>query len=270
MADRILVLIPCYNCENQIGRVLEQFTDPAMRDRFETLLVLDNQSRDGTIAAAQRAALKLNLKDVLVGRNQENYGLGGSHKAGFAYADAAGYTHVVVLHGDDQGHIRDLVPTLDQGLHRSHDACLGSRFMRRSKLHGYSPFRIFGNYTFNLLFSVGSLSVVSDLGSGLNIFSKSIFSDPRVLRYSDDLRFNVYLLLDAIDQKRRLTFFPISWREDDQVSNVKMASQAAKTIEILYEYLFRRAFFRTGEHRQVARAEYRFDIIENQLDGAKA
>jgi len=262
MSDRILVFIPSYNCETQIGRVLEQFTIETSK-WFEEILVLDNGSKDRTLEMAAAAAAKVHVNKVTIGRNIDNYNLGGSHKSAFAYAESAGYTHVVVLHGDDQGDIHDLLPTLEHGLHNTYDACLGSRFMKESKLIGYSNFRIFGNYVFNALFSIGSFSRVADLGSGLNIFARPVFTDQAVLRFSDDLRFNIYLLLTAIDQKRNLKFFPISWREDDQVSNVKMTSQALKTLEILWDYMFRRERFRTNDHRAVPHSRYEFEVIAN-------
>ena len=259
--DRILVFIPAYNCENQIGRVLRQFTRPSAESRFEAVLVLDNCSTDGTVEAALAAKDNLGLTNLIVARNRENYGLGGSHKAAFSFAASEEYSHVVVLHGDDQGDIEDLMPVLDQGWHRSYVACLGSRFSRRSKLAGYSAFRVVGNYVFNALFTIGTRRLVSDLGSGLNIFARSAFSDPRLLAYSDDLRFNVFLLLGAFDARWTLTFFPISWREDDQVSNVKMASQALNTLSILADYIVRRQRLRTTDHRRIRRTAYPFDII---------
>lgn len=265
--DRILVFIPCYNCELQIGRVLAQFTEE-ISERFEEVLVLDNGSKDRTLEMAIASAGTAHVNKVTIGRNLENYNLGGSHKTAFAYAEASGYTHVVVLHGDDQGDIRDIIPVIDQGWHRTFDACLGSRFMHKSKLIGYSNFRVFGNHVFNLLFSIGSFSRVADLGSGLNIFARSIFNDQAVLRYSDDLRFNIYLLLSAIDQKRNLKFFPISWREVDQVSNVKMTSQALKTLSILWDYIFRRVRFRSNDHRAVAYTNYDFDVTAKVISGS--
>jgi glycosyltransferase involved in cell wall biosynthesis len=260
MFDRILVFIPCYNCAPQIGRVLAQFS-PEIGKRFEEILILDNGSNDRTVEAAISAAATAHVNKVTIGRNRENFNLGGSHKAAFAYAADGGYSHIVVLHGDDQGDIRDLLPVLDQGLHGKFDACLGSRFMPKSKLIGYSVFRIFGNYVFNFLFSLCSLSRVADLGSGLNIFARTIFTGPAVLRFSDDLRFNIYLLLSARDQKRQLAFFPISWREDDQVSNVKMTSQALKTLGILRDYMIRRERFRSHDYRAVPYSSYEFDVI---------
>lgn len=258
--DRILVFIPAYNCAAQIGRVLAQF-DTVAAGRFAEILVLDNGSKDGTQEAALAAAQSVKACPVTVARNRANYNLGGSHKSAFAYAVAQGCTHVVVLHGDDQGHIRDLMPILDRGEHRRHDACLGARFERGSRLQGYSRFRVFGNHVFNALFSVASLRRIVDLGSGLNIFAKSVFADPSLERYADDLRFNVYLLLGMIDRGMSFEFFPISWREDDQVSNVKIVSQSLKTLQILQEYSLKRAMFRTGEHRAVAHGSYEFDVV---------
>lgn len=87
-------------------------------------------------------------------RNDQNYGLGGSHKVAFGYAAAHGYEHLVVLHGDDQGAIADLLPILNDGTYKKYDCCLGSRFMKGSKTGGYSALRTWGNYGFNWLFSL--------------------------------------------------------------------------------------------------------------------
>lgn len=260
MADRILVFIPAYNCAPQIGRVLAQF-DSVPKGWFEEILVLDNGSKDGTREAAIEAARSVKACPVTVARNRDNYNLGGSHKTAFAYAERQGCTHVVVLHGDDQGHISDLMPVLERGDHRTNDACLGARFARGSRLQGYSRFRIFGNYVYNALFSAVARRRVVDLGSGLNIFARPVFTEPGITRYADDLRFNNYLLLGLVDQGKTFMFFPISWREDDQVSNVKIVSQSLRTLKILGEYGFRRSAFRNGDHRDVPRDSYDFEVI---------
>ena len=260
MADRILVFIPCYNCEAQIGRVLGQFAG-GVGARFAEILVLDNHSRDATVEAALAASDRPRSTRVTVARNRENYGLGGSHKAAFAYAVREGYSHVVTLHGDDQGHIRDLLPILDAGRHRRAAACLGARFVRGAKLTNYSAFRIFGNQVFNALFTGVTGTRVVDLGSGLNIFGPEIFAAPSLPFWSDDLRFNIFLLLDAIHRRLVLDPFPIEWREEDQVSNVRMASQAAATLRMLAGYALRRGRFLATDHRAVARKDYRFDAV---------
>ncbi len=258
--DRLLVFIPAYNCAPQIGRVLTKF-NALPRGTFEEILVVDNQSKDNTREAALDAAQIVRDIKVTVVRNRDNYGLGGSHKSAFAYASAQGFTHVIVLHGDDQGDIADVLPVLAAGLHRRYDCCLGSRFSRRSKLKGYALTRRLGNFVFNALFSLVSGRVITDLGSGLNIINRATFTDPAILRYSDDLRFNCYLLLGLVDAGRSFRFFPISWAEEDQISNVKIVSQSINTLKILVQYLFSRRTFRTGEHRAIARPAYQFNVL---------
>ncbi len=260
MTEKILVFIPCYNCELQIPRVLRQF-DAGVGSWFSEILILDNGSKDNTVSAAINATRGLDAVKVTIGKNQANYNLGGSHKAAFGYAVKNGFTHVVVLHGDDQGNIRDLLPLLESGKHRSMDACLGARFAAGSKLVGYSKFRIFGNYVFNTFFTLGTGKKVHDLGSGLNIFGERVISDKDIVRYADDLRFNIYLLLGLFRKKLNTLFFPISWREDDQVSNVKMTSQALKTLQLLVQSILNSTSFESTDHRSVKHETYTFDVV---------
>lgn len=259
MRDRILVFIPCYNCAPQIGRVLKQVRGE-VADFIDEVLVLDNGSKDGTVdaALAAKASVPVTTK---VARNRANYNLGGSHKAAYAYAETNGFTHVVTLHGDDQGNLADLLPVFRAGDHRRFDACMGARFMGGSSLQNYSRFRIVGNYVFNTIFSIAAGQRVTDMGSGLNMLARSAFSDPRVRRLPDDLHFNPYLLLEMIGSKRAVHFFPISWREDDQVSNVKMASQAIETLRAPLLYTFQRRTFLERDFRTQKHEEYAFDVV---------
>ena len=108
MKDRILIFIPMYNCEKQIPRVLERISQVEnYKDIFEEIIVVDNQSKDNSIAVAKATIEKLNLPARVL-RNRENRSLGGSHKTAFLYAIEHGFDYVVVLHGDDQGDIHDI------------------------------------------------------------------------------------------------------------------------------------------------------------------
>ncbi len=258
--ERILLFIPAYNCAPQIVRVLRSLNE-IEADTFAEVLVLNNQSTDDTQSAAVNVLSEVTTHLATVGRNLNNYGLGGSHKVAFRYAAEKGYSHVAVLHGDDQGDIRELIPVLNAGDHRRLDACLGSRFMKGSNTPGYSLFRTAGNHVFNLLFSICAGSKVHDLGSGLNIFGTAVIKDLDVTLYSDDLRFNCYLLLGLADKKRTFDFFPITWREEDQISNVRMFSQTMKTLAIVREFLFTRSKFRTEDHRARVHESYAFEVV---------
>lgn len=262
----MLVFIPAYRCERQIGRVLHRLAELAAGwpDPIAEVLVLDNQSPDNTLEAAKSAAQALGLGKVSVGRNRQNYGLGGSHKVAFEYALRQGYSHVVVLHGDDQGDLADLRPVVDRGDHRRNDACLGSRFMRGASLQNYSLFRTCGNRVFNALFSAVGRRWVTDLGSGLNCYSTASLQSRYWWSFADDLKFNYYMILSHMLRKDAFTFFPISWREDDQVSNVKMASQAFDTLRLLGAAAVGGQAFLSQEHRNVSHTSYDFEFVVQQ------
>ncbi len=268
MTDRILVFIPCYNCAPQIGRVLAQVRGE-VAGHVDEVLVLDNGSRDGTAEAAIAAAENVEARAVTVGRNLENYNLGGSHKAAYAYAQREGFSHVVTLHGDDQGDLRDILPVVAAGLHRRVDACMGARFAKGSRLTNYSAFRIFGNRAFNLVFSAVSRRWVTDMGSGLNILARKAYADEAILRLPDDLHFNPYRLLDMYDRGNIGAFFPISWREEAPVSNGKMASQALKTLGAAARYALARRRFRTRDFRAVPRSTYAFETLARIEGGVR-
>ena len=247
--DKILLFIPMYNCEKQITRVLGQLNDEVC-EYLSEVLIINNRSTDNgeKVVEDYLRNNKLRIKATLI-RNDENYGLGGSHKVAFDYAIKNDFDYVILLHGDDQGDISNILPYLKSRAYEQYDCFLGARFMRGSQLKGYSKFRTFGNRVYNLLFSVGCGYRVYDLGSGLNMYKVSILKDAFYLKYKDNLIFNYCMVMGSAYYKHKVKFFPIIWREDDQVSNVKMVSQAITVLKLLATYIIEKKKFVQGEHR---------------------
>jgi glycosyltransferase involved in cell wall biosynthesis len=263
--DRILLFIPAYNCEKQIGRVLAQLRGD-VRAFLSEVIVVNNRSTDGTEAAAVKAAKSMENLPLKVLRNDENYGLGGSHKVAFDYAVRGGFDYVIVLHGDDQADVSDLVPVLLSGEYKNYDCCLGSRFMRESVLGGYSRFRTFGNRVYNGLFSIATGRRIRDLGSGLNLYHTKMLQDEFYIKFPDNLTFNYCMILAAASYRHRALFFPISWREEDQVSNVKLMNQAAYVLKMVCTYFFKRKSYISSEMRDSPKPGYTAKIIyENEV-----
>ena len=259
--DKILLFIPMYNCEKQISRVLEQLTDEVCSYLSE-ILVINNRSTDHGEQVVQNY-LKKNEKPVKISllRNDDNYGLVGSHKVAFQYAQDNGFDYVILLHGDDQGDISNILPYLKNGKYKKYDCFLGARFMKGSKLQGYSKFRTFGNNVYDILFSVVCGYKVYDLGSGLNMYRTEILKNKFYLKYKDNLIFNYCMVMGSAYYKHKVRFFPIIWREDDQVSNVKMVNQAVTVLKLLGSYAFNKRKFVTSEHRDKIVENYTAQVI---------
>lgn len=257
--DKILLFIPAYNCEKQITRVLGQLDSEIMKYITE-VIVINNRSTDNTEKVILDFIGRHEDFPIKLLRNHENYGLGGSHKVAFDYAIQNNFDYVIVLHGDDQGDIYDFLPVLRSEYYKKHDAVLGARFMPGSSLIGYSAFRTFGNIIYDFLFAFVIGRRVYDLGSGLNMYNVSMLKNRYYEKFPDNLMFNYCMVMAIEYYNQDAKFFPVSWREDDQVSNVKMVSQATKVLNMLWDYYKNPAVIRE-DYRDVAVTEYGADII---------
>lgn len=257
--DKILLFIPAYNCEKQIVRVLDQLS-PVMLAYISRVLVVNNRSTDGTQQAVIDYKIAHPYLPITLLKNKENYGLGGSHKVAFKYAMENNYDYVIVLHGDDQGRLSDFQPVLTERYYRKHDCILGARFMLGSKLEGYSAFRTFGNIIYDFLFAFVVRKKIYDLGSGLNMYSVKMLRSRFYEKFPDNLMFNYCMILASQYYGHDIRFYPISWREEDQVSNVKMMNQAVTVLNMLKDYYLDPVVI-TNDYRENIVEAYEADII---------
>ena len=217
----VVLAIPTYCCEAQVGRVLDGLDD-ALAARLREVWVIDNGSSDGTVEAALQRVREGRLHHLRVFRTRENNSLGGTHKVAFQRAAREGATHVAILHGDDQAVGAELALLLDAAaLHPDAQTVLGARFTAGSRLEGYDRRRTAGNLVLNALYSLVTRRLLVDLGSGLNLFALRDLDERTYLRFADGLTFNFDLVLDLVARGVRFTYLPITWREVDQVSNAR-------------------------------------------------
>lgn len=264
--DKILLFIPMYNCEKQIVRVLAQLNEKVMK-YISQIIVVDNRSIDDGISAAVEYCRRHSGLRVKVLRNDENYGLGGSHKVAFQYAVEHGYDYVITLHGDDQGRIEDFVPLIKSRKYRKYDCCLGARFMKGSKLIEYNKIRIYGNYAFNLIFSIVVHKPVKDLGSGLNMYKVSTLKSGYYMLYPDTLYFNALMILASCYYNHRMLFYPISWREEDQVSNNKLWSCSVSLLKMLWSYILSKRKYLGQDMRTKKIERYTAQVVYENRGG---
>lgn len=257
--NRILLFIPCYNCENEIVKVLESLI--AYKNFINKIIVIDNGSSDATVKNAVNWATSKSFMPISVMQNEKNYNLGGSHKVAFNYAINNNYDYVIVLHGDNQGDISSLKNILENGIYKNYDCCLGARFMKGAKLINYSQVRILGNIGFNILFSICLFKKIYDLGGGLNMYSVKMLKDKFYFKFPDALTFN-YLMTMAHDYYRhKYLFFPLTWKEEGQISNVKVSQQGFDLLCKLFKYLINKKKFITSELRSDVIEEYKTNCI---------
>lgn len=236
---KTICVIPAYNCSKQVVRVLEKLKDSNWQS-FHSIWVIDNGSSDGTSQAAKEQIEKLEMTNAKVFQNSRNINLGGTHKVAFREARQQGATHVLILHGDDQAEAKESEKLLVLSASLGESTVLGSRFMKGSKLKGYNFGRVLGNRVLNLIYSIATSKWLTDLGSGLNLFALKDITDEEIASFGNSLSFNYELILLIVRNKRDFVYVPISWSEEDQVSNARNFNIFFKALSILGEWLARR------------------------------
>ncbi len=240
---KILIFIPCYNCSKQIRRVLSKIEK--QHDQVEKILLIDNCSTDNTVETIKNfrdQASSFFQKKILIGKNFQNYGLGGSFKLATEYARQNGFTHLQIFHGDDQGDFRNALQ-MQEILKKNQDleVILGSRFMQGARLFGYSKSRILGNLIFNWLFSIILQKKILDIGSGINLYSLKVLPHEFIRKLPDHAAFDVLLLFHFIENKVKIQFSPTSWSENDQISTVRNFQIAFIILRLLLKFKLNRS-----------------------------
>lgn len=237
MSKKILVAIPAFNCEKEITKVLRGFT-PRVLDAIDKVVIINNRSTDKTVEVASQKITELGLKEkIAIYTNEKNYNLGGSQKIAFIMALKDQYDYVAILHGDNQAKTEEILRFLEEAAERPNiDAFLGSRFMKSSELINYSFARTWGNRVLNVIFSIFSLHITKDLGSGLNLFKTKILEDEKFLNFEDSMTFNIDILLYLYGKHYSLKFLPITWTEEGQVSNARNFKVASSILRKLFSW----------------------------------
>lgn len=123
-APRVLVVVPCYNEESSVARLLREVAD---LDKGFEVLVIDDGSEDDTFAVARCLSSAVRLT--------RNLGIGGAVQTGIKYAAQNNFDLCVQIDGDGQ-HPPEHISTLLQAyVSDPAEIVIGSRFL------GYESFR---------------------------------------------------------------------------------------------------------------------------------
>lgn len=147
---RIAVVVPAYNEESLIGRVIE-----TMPDFVDRIYVVDDASRDGTAArVAELAAAKPGR--VIALRHETNQGVGAAIVTGYRRALADETDVTAVMAGDAQMDPADLPALLDPVVDGEADYVKGNRLFTGDAWKKIPHYRYLGNAFLSLLTKVAS------------------------------------------------------------------------------------------------------------------
>lgn len=248
MQTKIGVIVPAFNVETAIPKVLQGFA-PSTLARLNEVLVIDNASTDATHAVVKKIATgqeKIAEKLTLI-RHQENYGYGESQKTGFQYFIERGMSHVMIIHGDNQGAGEVIAANFLRAYDEdpSVDVVIASRFTKESDTRDYSLARKIGNHVFNFLTRLATGLKMSDSGTGIIFIKTDVLRTLPFRSFASTWQFHPEMNI-LIYSRRNLKIkeIPLHWADSEALPSIKLFRYALKLAQILLRYSMLKNIFR--------------------------
>ena len=185
---RIAVVLPAYNA----ARTLEKTVAEIPADIVDDMILVDDYSKDETVAVAQRLGLK-------VFRHEKNYGYGGNQKTCYAEALRLNADIIVMLHPDYQYEPRLVLPIAAMIASETYDVVLGSRVLGGTARSGGMPlYKYISNRLLTFAENLLVGAKLSEYHTGYRAFSSEVLRTLPLQANSNDFTFDNEMLAQAI------------------------------------------------------------------------
>jgi len=203
--SKILIIIPAYNEEDNIERVIQG----VIAFGYDTIVVNDGSTDDTVNIVSKYDKVKLV-------NNPINLGAGGVLQTGYKYALENDYDYVVNLDGDGQHDPKHIEELLNELLNNNADIVIGSRFLN---LESYKPpfMRRLGMRLFSFVAKIITKQKFTDTTSGYKAMTKDVirlFASPEFPNDYPDVDTLILLYLRGF----RIKEMPVKMYENNRKS----------------------------------------------------
>ena len=204
--DKIAVLIPCYNEEKTVEKVVRDF-HKALPDAV--IYVYDNNSTDRTAELAQKAGA--------VVRHEYMQGKGNVIRRMFREIDAECY---IMTDGDDTYPAENAPEMVELVLQKNVDMVIGDRLSSTYFEENKRPFHNFGNSLVRKSINVLFKSDIKDIMTGYRAFSYEFVKTIPVL--SKGFEIETEMSIHAVDKNMSVENVIITYRDRPEGSESKL------------------------------------------------
>ena len=219
MEHRYSIIIPAYNEEGAIGKVLEELLKGEPREAFE-VIVVDDCSKDRTAAEAAKYPVR-------VFSNVQNFGYGYSLKRGIREATN---DHIIIMDADGSYPVHELSKLIGE-YEKGFDMVVGAR-----QGHHYRGSRVkqIARFFFKLLSEFSTGRRIPDINSGCRVFRKDL-----ALRFfhtlSSGFSFTTTITLAFMLNAYSVSYLPIEYHKRTGKSKVHYVRDTLRSAQIIVE-----------------------------------
>lgn len=209
---KVIIVMPAFNAEKTIEKTYQDLP----KDIISEVIVVDDKSRDGTVAVAQKLGLKVFV-------HPQNLGYGGNQKTCYREALKKNPDVVVMLHPDYQYDGTKTKALVDPILQGEYDLMFGSRIRTREEtLQGGMPLT---KYLLNRIFCVIENIILgvnfSEHFSGFRAYSRKVLETVPYQRFSNDFVFDQEMMASAITLGFKVGEIPVPVRYFSESSSIR-------------------------------------------------
>jgi glycosyltransferase involved in cell wall biosynthesis len=220
---KVIVVMPAYNAEKTLERTL----DDIPRDWVDEIILVDDCSRDGTVALAKTLGLRVFVHD-------KNKGYGGNQKTCYAEALKLGGDIMIMVHPDHQYDPRVIPQLVTSLLNEECDAVFGSRMLGGRPLEGGMPkWKYLANVFLTALENATFYMYLTEYHSGLRAYSRRYLETVNFLAISDDFVFDSEIIAQGVLHKLRIREIPIETRYFPEASQIGLGRSIVYGLSIL-------------------------------------
>lgn len=219
---KIAVLIPCYNEELTVAKVVQDFKK-ALPDA--DVFVYDNNSTDRTIELAKSAGA--------IVRRENRQGKGNVVRTMFREIEADIY---VLVDGDDTYPAEEVHGLINHVMDNEADMVIGDRLSNgRYQEQNKRNFHEFGNKLVQTLVNRIFKSNIHDIMTGYRVFSRFFVKNFPIL--SKGFQIETEMTVFALNHNFKVKETPITYRDrpEGSFSKLNTIKDGAKVLNILYE-----------------------------------
>ena len=221
---KVLVIIPAYNEEENILRVVRQLEAANTGGDY---VVINDCSKDNTPKILDEN--KINHIDLPV-----NLGLTGAVQTGYKYAYENNYDAAIQFDGDGQ-HLPEYIPALVKEIENGYDIVIGSRFVDEKK---HMSARMLGSRLITAMIKLTTGQKINDPTSGMRIINRKLIKD-----YAYELNRKPEPDTLAYQMKKGFRVKEIQVKMEDRVAGTSIYAGIGSSIQYMLRVLVTIIFF---------------------------
>ena len=221
---KVLVIIPAYNEEENILRVVRQLEAANTGCDY---VVINDCSKDNTPKILDEN--KINHIDLPV-----NLGLTGAVQTGYKYAYENNYDAAIQFDGDGQ-HLPEYIPALVKEIENGYDIVIGSRFIDEKK---HMSARMLGSRLITAMIKLTTGQKINDPTSGMRIINRKLIKD-----YAYELNRKPEPDTLAYQMKKGFRVKEIQVKMEDRVAGTSIYAGIGSSIQYMLRVLVTIIFF---------------------------